>query len=311
VTVLEVIQKGATFLEDRGVTSPRLQTELLLAHVLQVPRLQLYLQFERQLTDDEIQQAREFFRRRGQREPLQHILGTVCFCGLELLVSPSVLIPRPETEILADLASKTLAACGSPSPFALDLGTGSGCLAITLVTHCPTARCLAIDLSPAALDIARQNAARHQVEQRLTFCQSEGFESVPKEAIADLIVSNPPYIPTAEIASLDPEVRDYDPRLALDGGPDGLRFFQYLAETASSRLRPEGWLLVELGDGQADRVAELFQRHNWIVEGVHQDYSGRERILKARWKVTSAPRKGQSGDPITLNPSPRPTETQA
>jgi release factor glutamine methyltransferase len=167
------------------------------------------------------------------------------------------------------------------------------------LTHCPAARCLAIDLSPEALEIARQNATRHQVEQRVTFLQGDGFASVPEGDFADLIVSNPPYIPTDEIASLDPEVRDYDPRLALDGGRDGLRFYRYLAEAAGTRMRPGGRLLVELGDGQAERAADLFQRHNWIVEAVHQDYSGRERILQARWNATSAPARA---NPETRSP---------
>jgi release factor glutamine methyltransferase len=282
--LLEAIQKGAEFLASKGVDSPRLQAELLLAHVLQVPRLQLYLQFERMLDDSQVQAARELLRRRGQRQPLQHLVGTVSFCGIELESTPAALIPRPETELLAEQAWQWLQACGQPVPAALDFGTGTGCLAIALALHCPAARVWALDISAVALALAGRNAARAGVTDRVHLREGDGFQALTEDGPVrfDLVVSNPPYIPTAEIEALQPEVRDHDPRPALDGGADGLDFYRQLAREAGAWLRPGGRLMLELGDGQADPVAREFTLHKWVVEEIRADYSSRPRILSAR-----------------------------
>jgi release factor glutamine methyltransferase len=173
MTVLQAIRHGVDFLAKKGVESPRLHAELLLAHVLQVPRMKLYLDFERVLTEEQQAALRELLMRRGRREPLQHILGSACFCGLDLAVNRDVLIPRPETELLAESGWQFLQRAAerpdSNPPRALDFGTGSGCLAIALAVHCPAARMVAIDISPAALALARQNAARHAVDSRIEF----------------------------------------------------------------------------------------------------------------------------------------------
>ena len=221
MTVLEAIQRSTEFLARKGVDSPRLQTELLLAHLLKQPRMQLYLNFERVLTPAEVEGFRELIKRRGQREPLQHIVGSTSFCGLEIAVNRHVLIPRPETELLAERGWTFLNQLSTLNPqpsTALDFGTGSGCLAIALACKCPAAEVYAIDISPEALALARQNAARHGVAERIRFLQGDGFAALPEGSRFDLIISNPPYIPSGEIASLQPEVRDYDPRRALDGG---------------------------------------------------------------------------------------------
>jgi release factor glutamine methyltransferase len=281
VTVLEVIQKSAGFLGKKGVDSPRLQAEWLLAHVLKTPRMKLYLDFERALSPAELDAVRELVKRRGQREPLQHILGTASFCGLELAVNRHVLVPRPETELLAEAGWQLLA----PQPStALDFGTGSGCIAIALAVQCPAARLVALEASAEALAVARQNAARHGVAERIQFVAGEGFDALPAGARFDLIISNPPYIPTAEIASLPPEVRDYDPHQALDGGPDGLACHRLIAARAGELLKPGGKLMLELGDGQADAVRRMFEAHLWVVEAVKEDYSRRPRILIASLK---------------------------
>jgi release factor glutamine methyltransferase len=211
VTVLEVIQRSSEFLGRKGVDSPRLQVELLLAEVLQMPRLKLYLSFERVLTEPELDRMRVLVKRRSQREPLQHILGSVSFCGFELAVDRRVLIPRPETELLAEAGWEWLAGLTVMEPRALDLGTGSGCLAITLAVRCPRARVHAVDISEDALEVARRNAVRHAVDGRIEFHRGDGLSAVPAGMRFDLIVGNPPYIPTAEIAGLQPEVRDHDP----------------------------------------------------------------------------------------------------
>jgi len=284
VTVLEVIQRSAEFLAKKGVDSPRLQAELLLAHLLRLPRMRLYLSFERGLTAAEVDAFRELVKRRGQREPLQHIIGSTSFCGLEIAVNRQVLIPRPETELLAERGwsfLNELASRANRAPAALDFGTGSGCLAIALASKCPTAGVCAVDISAEALELARQNAVRHGVAERIRFVAGDGFAALPAGARFDLIVSNPPYIPTDEIATLQPEVRDYDPRQALDGGADGLDCTRRLAVEAEPFLKPGGRLMLEFGDGQAELLRAVFQQQKWIVEATVEDYTHRPRFLVA------------------------------
>jgi release factor glutamine methyltransferase len=282
VTVLEIIQKSTAFLTGKGVESPRLQSESILAHVLQLPRMQLYLNFQRELSEPEISSCRELVRRRGRREPLQHVLGSTSFCGLEIRVNRHALIPRPETEQLVALAESFLDRLDASAPTVLDLGTGTGCIAIALAAQVPSAVIVASDLSAEALNLARANAAAAGLQNRIPFLQGDGFQSLPTGTCFDLIVSNPPYIPSGEIGSLQPEVRDHDPRLALDGGPDGLAFYRMLASMAPGRLTPAGGLMVEFGDGQAGAINAILAGENWIVEPPVPDYSGRERFLIAR-----------------------------
>ena len=314
--VLEAIQKSTDFLDRKGVESPRLQAELLLAHLLKMPRMNLYLKFERALTVEETDGLREFIKRRGQREPLQHIVGSTSFCGLEIAVNRHALVPRPETELLAEEGWKFLnGRAGSPQPaaarsenapyqysHALDLGTGTGCTAIALAAKCPNAKITATDISTEALALAKENAARNGVADRIEFLQSDGFAAVqivgqasslsPSEAKNsetgkmpalqfDLIISNPPYIPSAEIATLQPEVRDFDPRAALDGGPDGLDFYRMFASQAKRFLKPDGKMMLEFGDGQAGVIRKILETEKWIVEAMKEDYSQRARILIA------------------------------
>jgi len=282
VTVLEVIQRSTGFLARKGVESPRLQVELLLAHSLGVPRLKLYLDFERQLTGANLETVRELVRRRGNREPLQHIIGFTSFCGFEIKVNRHVLVPRPETEMLAERAWQHLAAV-NPSPgAALDFGTGSGCLAIALAAQCPGAHVHAADISEEALRFARENAALNNLADKVQFHSGDGFAALPPGLSFDLIVSNPPYIPSTEIEALPPEVRDHDPRLALDGGADGLDFYRRLAAGAENHLRPAGRMMLESGDGQSEQIRQIFVQHNWVVETVEADYTGRPRILTLR-----------------------------
>jgi release factor glutamine methyltransferase len=312
VTVLEAIQKSTEFLGKKNVESPRLQTELLLAHLLKMPRMKLYLNFDRVLTPAETDALREFVRRRGQREPLQHITGSTSFCGHEIAVNRHVLVPRPETELLAELGWEFLQGrAGNPLPAdrraedctpyqALDFCTGSGCIAIALAAKCPEAKIVATDISAETLALAKENAARNQVAERIEFLQGDGFAALAIVGQAsslsgsetkatgwkpvplfDLIVSNPPYIPSTEIATLEPEVRDFDPRAALDGGADGLVFYRLIALQAAAFLKPGGKIMVEFGDGQAGAICKIFETEKWIVEAVKEDYSQRARILVA------------------------------
>jgi release factor glutamine methyltransferase len=289
VTVLDVIQRSTEFLQQKGVESPRLQIELMLAQVLAVPRLKLYLNFERVLNAQELNRVREMVRRRGTREPLQHILGSTSFCGLEIKCSRSALIPRPETELLAERAWQFLrehsmrrGEDGAPYPMVLDLGTGTGCIVIAIAMNALRARISAVDISDEALALARENAVRHHVQDRIEFLRSDMFARLPQDAKFDLIVSNPPYLASEEIKSLEPEVRDFDPMLALEGSTDGLEFHRRIAREAPAFLNPLGKLMLEFADGQADDVKKLFLAENWIVEQIVDDYSSRPRILIAR-----------------------------
>ncbi len=247
--------------------------------------MKLYLNFERALSGQETDTLREFVKRRGQREPLQHIIGSTSFCGFEINSDTRALVPRPETEILAEIGWTFLSGSG-PDQNALDLGTGTGCIAIALAAKCPNARITATDASADALALAGENAGKNNVADRIEFFRGDGFAAVPGGTQFQLIISNPPYIPTGEIETLQPEVRDFDPRGALDGGADGLDFYRIFAAQAGPLLKPGGKLMLELGDGQAAAVQKLFEYQNWIVEAVKDDYSQRARILIASWKVS-------------------------
>jgi release factor glutamine methyltransferase len=330
VTVLEAIQKSTEFLGKKNIESPRLQCELLLAHVLKMPRLKLYLNFERPLTSAETNTLRELIKRRGQREPLQHITGSTSFCGFEIAVNRSVLVPRPETELLAELGWQFLNQLSegrvprvpdstvkiqirdsqSSSLRALDFCTGSGCIAIGLAAKCPDAQIVATDISADAVTLAKENAARNNVVERIQFLQGDGFGAFTNFGLRrhvgalesgdmsphskdstrhafDLIISNPPYIPSAEIATLEPEVRDFDPRVALDGGADGLDFYRLIASQAGAFLKQGGKIMVEFGDGQAEAIRKIFETEKWIVEAVKEDYSQRARIIIAKSSSSS------------------------
>jgi len=285
MTVLEAIQKSADFLGKKGVESARLNAELLLAHVLRLPRMKLYLNFDRALTAPETDALRELVRRRGLREPLQHITGTTSFCGHEITVSRAALVPRPETELLAELGWQflnELQTHNSQLKTALDFGTGTGCIAIAIAAKCPAVKITALDVSAEALALAQQNAVQNQVAERIEFLHGDGFAALGGPRTFALIISNPPYIASAEIATLEPEVRDFDPRAALDGGADGLDFYRRLAAEAKNFLAADGKIMVEFGDGQADAIKKLFESEKWIVEAVREDYSHRARILVAR-----------------------------
>ncbi len=293
MNILDVIQRSADFLAKKGVASPRLQVELLLAHMLGMPRMKLYLNFERVLTAMELDTLRALVRRRGQREPLQYIVGSASFCGLEMALNQRVLIPRPETELLAERGWKFLQGCGG-CPSALDVGTGSGCVAIALAANAPGSRIHATDFCGEALEVARQNARRHQVADRVQWHQGDVFAAVPVELRFDLIVSNPPYIPSARIASLEPEVREHEPRGALDGGADGLDFYRRLAAGGGAFLRSGGRLMVELDDEGGAGTREIFEREKWKIEAVELDYNRTPRILIAQLPPKTQDEGGQN-----------------
>ena len=284
VTVLEVIQRTTEYFARKGIANPRREAEWILSHELGMPRLNLYLQFERVLTEAELDRLREKVRRRAQREPLAYVLGTASFCGLELKVGPAVLIPRPETEVLAQEALAWARQQQEPATSTLrilDFGTGSGCLAIFLAHELPEAQVTAVEVSAEALAIARENAQRHQVGDRIRWIQQAGLEGLESEGPFDLIVSNPPYIPTAQIEQLEPEVKDHEPRIALDGGPDGLTVIRQIAEKGLGLLTPGGRLYLEFGESQEEQIPPLFESLGWKTVGVIPDLSEKPRIYVA------------------------------
>ena len=271
--LLEVLRGAESYLAERGVENPRLNAEHLLAHALGLKRMELYLQFDRQLTEAERAPLRDTVKRRGAREPLQHILGTAEFHGRTFACDKRALIPRPETEQLVEIALEMVK--GKTSPKILDVGTGSGVIAITLALELPEAEVQAADLSTDALALAAANAERHGLTGRITFHQADLLP--PGDSKFDLIVANLPYIPAAEIAALSPEVR-HDPLAALDGGPDGLDLIRRLIEAAPERLTPGGALLLEIGAGQADAVNTLLTNRKFRDISVRSDYQNIPRF---------------------------------
>lgn len=280
MTVLEIIQKSTEFLAKKGVQSPRLQSELILAHILGVPRLQLYLDYNKPVEEKYVNTMRELVVKRAQRIPLQHLLGNTVFCALEFKTTEKALIPRPETELLAEtvinLANKF------DNPRILDFGTGSGCLAVTVAKRCPSANVTAIDISEEALELAKENALKHDVYDRIKFILSDGFKEISTENKFDIIMSNPPYIPTGEIQELEPEVRDYEPRIALDGGSDGLDMYRRLSIEAQNYINNDNYMVLEIGAGQTTAVSEIMKKNGWIVESIIADYNKIQRIVMLR-----------------------------
>ena len=249
-TTLKVLTWTTGYLTEKGVENARREAEWLLCEATGLDRMGLYLNFDKPLQDDELSVYRSMVARRGKREPLQHILGSQEFDGREFIVTKDVLIPRYDTETLLEEAVRQTPQART----VLDIGTGSGCIAISLAHRLPHAALTAVDLSPDALSIARRNAEQHSAQ--IEFLLGSFFQPLAGRRF-DLIVSNPPYITHADLATLQPEVRDFEPHLALDGGPDGLDAYRVLAAEAPRYLEPNGWLLMEIGAGQAEDVAHL------------------------------------------------------
>lgn len=274
-TVLSVLKWTAQHLRSKGIENGRLDAERLLADLLGLDRVGLYLHFDRPLQADELAAYRERVRRRARREPLQYILGHCEFWSLRLQVSPAVLVPRPDTEVLVEEA---LARMGDEGNL-LDVGTGSGCIALALLHERPGWHGAGLDSCDQALQVARDNAAALNLHERFAALAGDLAE-LPAGPFT-LIVSNPPYIPSADLGNLMPEVRDYEPWLALDGGPDGLEAYRHLVRQ-SDRLADGGWLLVEVGLGQAQAVRELMAGAGLTDLFVRHDYAGIPRVVGGR-----------------------------
>ncbi len=278
--ILDVINKTTPFFEKQGIESPRLTIELLLAHLLKKKRLDLYMEFERKLDEPTLEKLREMVKRRAAGEPVQYITGETEFYGLKLAVDKRVLIPRPETELLVQTVLERLKPL--PAPLVVDVGTGSGCIAVALAKNLPGAVLYALDVSEEALEVARANAKKHDLEKNIRFLRSDLLQNFPGSLRADLIVSNPPYIATGELAKLPKEVRDFEPVRALTAGEDGFEVIRRLVMDARRVLTPSGFLALEIGAGQRLAVENLLVGEKYEVVQVVKDLQGHERDIVAR-----------------------------
>lgn len=281
-TVRGAYQEASSFLHAQGIDSPSFEAELLLRHLLQVDRTRFFLMFEEPFSAENSQQLGEWLQARKRGVPLQYLVGEQYFYGRRFCVEPAVLIPRPETEILVEQVLQASDRLGGETPLhVVDVGTGSGAIAVTLALERPQWQVTAIDRSSAALQIAQANARMYGVDQKITW--HEGSWLLPLRDVgqrADIILSNPPYIPSQDIDSLEKQVRDYEPHLALDGGADGLDAYRELILQLPEVLKCPGLVAFEVGEGQSEAVRKLLQSLSSSVESVIiRDLAGKERVV--------------------------------
>jgi len=278
--IIDLINAASNHLRDKGFDNARLDVQLLLGSVLGLSRIGLYMEFERSLSEGEVEEFRRLYRRRLSHEPLQYIIGSAGFREIEVQTDRRGLIPRPETELLVQEAVDFLR--GRPDPLVADLGTGTGVIAISVAYEVPGARVVAVDISDEALLLTEQNARRAGVGESITLVCGDMLEGLGGRGPFDAILSNPPYVRTGDIETLQPEIRDYEPRIALDGGTDGMKYLEPVARGAHEHLMPGGLLLLECGAGQAPETAEILSgtgRYSGVE--IIKDLMGRDRVVKA------------------------------
>jgi release factor glutamine methyltransferase len=282
-TVPAMLRWGAAVLEAAGLRPARPEAEWLLASVLGVERFALHLDPGRQVSTPTATRYKDLIARRAAREPLQYLLGWEDFHGLRLIVTPDVLVPRPETEGLVEWAVKLLA--GRPDPLVADLGTGSGAIACAIATALPAAEVLAVEVSGGALAVASRNVRALSLTSRVRLLAGDLFAPLGSlTASLDLVVANPPYLPSAVISSLPPEVSRHEPRTALDGGSDGMAIIRRIVTGAPRVLKAGGWLLMEIGDEQAGSLASLMAAEGFTGIQARRDLNGIERYIGGRWE---------------------------
>jgi release factor glutamine methyltransferase len=278
ITVLESIKLSTKFLTEKGIESPRANAEILLADILNCKRLDLYLLFDRPLTELELQCYRDYLKSRSKFTPLQYILGKVDFYGLELNVNKSVLIPRPETELLVENIIKQFSDKNNQS--ILDIGFGSGNICIALAVNLEPVKLIATDINDEALKIAIQNAEHHNVSDKINFVKHDILnEDLNSFQNFDIIVSNPPYVSKESFPSLQKEITDFEPRSAVTDEHDGYTFFRVIAEKASKKLNDKGKLYFEIAEGQRNEVVQILGENNFANIEVIKDYQRIDRII--------------------------------
>lgn len=284
-TVKRLLNWTREYFERAGLDSPRLCAEILLAHAMNRPRIQLFTAYETAPDADTVKQFRDLIRRAADHTPIAYLTGTKEFFSLAFRVTPDVLIPRPETEILVERIIDLCRRADLPQPRILDLGTGSGCIAVALAKYVPEATIVATDIAQPALDVARQNAQTHDVAERITFLQGDLYAPLDADADAapfDIIVSNPPYIAETDRNNLPPNVRDHEPHTALFAGPDGLNVIRRLISGAPDNMKYRGHLLIEVAYNQAATARNLLAQAPWQDIVSYRDGGGHERVLHAR-----------------------------
>ncbi len=277
-TIREVLNWTRGYFEDAGIVQPRLEAEILLAHALEVDRLHLYLAPDKPLTHDERSRYRTVVQQRHSGTPLQHLIGEVSFYGLRFRVDREALIPRAETEELLDHVIKH--AARDREIRCLDLGTGTGVIAVCMARYLPLAAVVASDISSAALEVARENAELNNVDGRIQFIRSDWFGGLAGRF--DLVVSNPPYVRSSELESLAKEVREHEPSVALDGGTDGLEKIRTIAAQLHERLNPGGIVLLEIGHDQGQRVRDILVEQGLVEVTIDRDMAGKDRFAAGR-----------------------------
>jgi len=280
VLLVDVLLRTERWLREKGIPSPRYETELMLCHALGMQRLQIYLAHDRPMSPAELGKIRAIVKRRGAREPLAWILGEQGFHAVDLLVGPGVLVPRPDTEALVEAFLAAVPA-SEPGPiYVADIGCGSGAVGLAVATARPEVRVFAVDLDDAAIQTTKANVERLGLRDRVAVLKGDLLSPIPATRRIDWVLSNPPYIPRGEIDALQPEVSRWEPRLALDGGPDGLDIYRRLIPAAAERAHRG--LFLEVGHDQAPRVADLLRRAGFVGLSTHQDLGGHQRVVGGR-----------------------------
>jgi release factor glutamine methyltransferase len=297
------------YLTEKGIESPRLTAELLIAHVLEMPRIQLYVNFDKILNQNQLDQLRELIKRTANHEPFQYLIGRTEFYSLPIQVSPDVLIPRPETELLVERAIEFIRPL-KDNPTILDLCTGSGCIAVVIAKNVPNAKIIATDISEQALQIAEKNIRTHNLENSVKLLAGNLFEPIIdglENDTFDLIVSNPPYVCDAEYSKLAPNVREYEPKQALHGGSDGLEIYRKILAQIKPHLKPNAALMLEIGCNQGLDVKNLIEQTNIFKNiKIEKDLSNNDRIIIA---TQTPPEKKTNHDLLQYEPIPEPKTT--
>ncbi len=275
--VSELLAETEAHLEGRNVQEAKAKTELMISHILKCRRLEVYLRREETVPRPAVERLEGFVGRLLEGEPLQYVLGETVFMGHPFKVDRRALIPRPETELLVEAVLKHEGLWRKERPRVADIGTGSGCIAISLTMASPRAKFYAVDISPAALDLARENARSLGVEDRIDFIHGSLLDPLEPDSL-DAVVSNPPYVAAAEYNRLPREIHDHEPPMALEGGPDGLSVISRLVQQAATRLKSGGILLMEIGEDQAARVRDLMEAAGFFNVEIIRDLAGQDRI---------------------------------
>ncbi len=282
ISLNTVLQRSAKFLADHGVASAKYEAELLLSHALNMSRMDLYLNFDKPLLEKELQQLRPLLKRRGNREPMAWILGEWGFYDDDFIVTPGVLCPRPDTETLVEAALELIPEepVDDKPWIVADIGCGSGCIGLSIAKKRPHVRVFAIDISPDAIACTKANVEKLGLQDRVAVLKGRFFDSIPKDRAIDVVVSNPPYIPSADITDLEPEVSIHEPRIALDGGANGLDVYNVLIPMAAERARVG--VAVEVGIHQANSVQAIMKQSDLHSITTHKDLGGIERVVRGK-----------------------------